>query len=139
MAVASYRQNSNSATKRRSGSGLPPIRGGDDGGGGGGDGWNWERAARNVLPNLAFLGLYFVITSYGGDGWGNGPFGGGGGGGGGGGDGGGWGDGGGNAAGDGSSMVGEEANDEERKHAASHSADTHKYVTTYHGGRPGYR
>lgn len=47
---------------------------GDDGDGGG-DGWGWERAARNVLPNLAFLGLYFLITAYGGDGWGNGPFG----------------------------------------------------------------
>ena len=42
------------------------------GGGGGGDGWNWERTARNLMPNLAFLGMYFMITSYGGDGWGGG-------------------------------------------------------------------
>jgi hypothetical protein len=47
----------------------------DGGGGGGGDGWNWERTARNVLPNLVFLGMYFMITSYGGDGWGGGFFG----------------------------------------------------------------
>jgi len=47
----------------------------DDGGGGGGGDWGWERTVRNLLPNLAFLGLYFAITSYGGDGWGNGPFG----------------------------------------------------------------
>lgn len=47
----------------------------DDGGGGGGDGWGWERTARNLLPNLAFLALYFAITSYGGDGWGGGFFG----------------------------------------------------------------
>lgn len=83
--VAGERQNSNISTKRRlsGGTGLPPIDGGDDGGGGGGDGWGWERTARNLLPNLAFLGLYFAITSYGGDGWGGGFFGGGGGGGGG--------------------------------------------------------
>ncbi|KAF6256205.1 hypothetical protein COO60DRAFT_1702425 [Scenedesmus sp. NREL 46B-D3] len=88
--VAGERQNSNVTTKRRlsGGTGLPPIDGGDDGGGGGGDGWGWERTARNLLPNIAFLGLYFAITSYGGDGWGGGGFfGGGGGGGGGGGDG----------------------------------------------------
>lgn len=68
--VAGERQNSNISTKRRlsGGTGLPPIDGGDDGGGGGGDGWGWERTARNLLPNLAFLGLYFAITSYGGDG-----------------------------------------------------------------------
>lgn len=48
----------------------------DGGGGGGGDGWNWERTARNVLPNVVFLGMYFLITSYGGDGWGGGFFGG---------------------------------------------------------------
>jgi hypothetical protein len=42
----------------------------DDGGGGGGDGWGWERTARNLLPNAVFLGMYFAITSYGGDGWG---------------------------------------------------------------------
>jgi hypothetical protein len=42
----------------------------DDGGGGGGDGWGWERTARNLLPNIVFLGMYFAITSYGGDGWG---------------------------------------------------------------------
>lgn len=46
----------------------------DGGGGGGGDGWNWERSARNVLPNLVFLGMYFLITSYGGDGWSGGGF-----------------------------------------------------------------
>jgi hypothetical protein len=28
-----------------------------------------------VLPNLVFLGMYFMITSYGGDGWGGGFFG----------------------------------------------------------------
>jgi hypothetical protein len=42
----------------------------DGGGGGGGDGWGWERTARNLLPNAVFLGMYFAITSYGGDGWG---------------------------------------------------------------------
>jgi hypothetical protein len=47
----------------------------DGGGGGGGDGWGWERTARNVLPNLVFLGMYFFITSYGGDGWNGGFFG----------------------------------------------------------------
>lgn len=47
----------------------------DDGGGGGG-GWNWERTARNLLPNVVFLGMYFLVTSYGGDGWNGGFFGG---------------------------------------------------------------
>jgi hypothetical protein len=42
----------------------------EGGGGGGGDGWGWERTALNLLPNLAALALYFGITSYGGDGWG---------------------------------------------------------------------
>lgn len=45
------------------------------GGGGGGDGWGWERTARNLLPNIAFIGLYFLITSKGGDGFGGGFFG----------------------------------------------------------------
>lgn len=45
----------------------------DDGGGGGGGGWDWERTARNVLPNVVFLGMYFLVTSHGGDGW-NGSF-----------------------------------------------------------------
>lgn len=46
----------------------------DGGGGGGGDGWGWERTARNLLPNIVFLGMYFLVTSYGGDGWGGGIF-----------------------------------------------------------------
>ena len=33
-----------------------------------------RHGARNVLPNLVFLGMYFFITSYGGDGWGGGGF-----------------------------------------------------------------
>jgi hypothetical protein len=41
----------------------------DGGGGGGGDGWNWERTAKNVAPNLFVLGMYFFVTSYGGDGF----------------------------------------------------------------------
>lgn len=41
------------------------------GGGGGGDGWNWERVVLNVAPNLAAAGLYFFITTYGGDGFNN--------------------------------------------------------------------
>jgi hypothetical protein len=48
------------------------LQDGGGGGGGGGDGWNWERTARNLLPNAVFLGMYFMITSYGGDGWGGG-------------------------------------------------------------------
>lgn len=48
----------------------------DDGGGGGGGGWGWERTARNLLPNVVFLGMYFLVTSYGGDGWNGGFFGG---------------------------------------------------------------
>lgn len=50
-----------------------PLLQDDGGGGGGGDGWGWERTARNVLPNLVFLGMYFAVTSWGGDGW-NGNF-----------------------------------------------------------------
>ena len=45
------------------------------GGGGGGDRWGWERTVRNVAPNLFMLGVYFVVTSYGGDGFGGGFFG----------------------------------------------------------------
>lgn len=47
----------------------------DDGGGGGGGGWNWEHTARNLLPNVVFLSMYFLVTSYGGDGWNGGFFG----------------------------------------------------------------
>jgi hypothetical protein len=31
---------------------------GGGGGGGGGDGWDWNKTAKNLLPNIAFLGLY---------------------------------------------------------------------------------
>ncbi|GLC37126.1 hypothetical protein PLESTB_000983000 [Pleodorina starrii] len=87
--VAGQAQSGNTATKRRlSGPpNLPPVDS-NGGGGGGGDGWGWERSARNVAPNLFVLGLYFFITSYGGDNFGGGGGGGGGGDGGGGGGGG---------------------------------------------------
>ncbi|KAI8474732.1 MAG: kinase-like domain-containing protein [Monoraphidium minutum] len=150
--VANFRQGSTSITQKRfkfsSGSGLPPD--GNGGGGGGGDGWGWEHLARNLLPNAAFLGLYFFITSHGGDGWGNGPFGGDGGGGGGGGGGGdGWGgDGAGGGGGDGG-MLGDDANDEEgrggerRGHAHARpraAAPDSCGAGGYHRfGRPAYR
>ncbi|GIL67453.1 hypothetical protein Vafri_20833 [Volvox africanus] len=78
--VAGQAQSGNTATKRRlSGPpNLPPVDS-NGGGGGGGDGWGWERTARNVAPNLFVLGLYFFLTSYGGDNFGGGDGGGGGG------------------------------------------------------------
>eukprot|EP00197_Chlamydomonas_leiostraca_P003881 CAMPEP_0202867264 /NCGR_PEP_ID=MMETSP1391-20130828/9052_1 /ASSEMBLY_ACC=CAM_ASM_000867 /TAXON_ID=1034604 /ORGANISM="Chlamydomonas leiostraca, Strain SAG 11-49" /LENGTH=126 /DNA_ID=CAMNT_0049547291 /DNA_START=112 /DNA_END=489 /DNA_ORIENTATION=- len=73
LVQARQAQSGNTATKRRLAGppGLPPINDRGGGGGGGGDGWNWERTARNLAPNLAFLGLYFAVTSWGGDGWGS--------------------------------------------------------------------
>jgi hypothetical protein len=139
--AAGMGQSSNQATKRRLGQGigLPPVPG-DDGGGGGGDGWNWERTARNVAPNLFFLGLYFFITSYGGDGWNGGFFGGGGGGGG--------GDGGGGAGqpNDGGSSLRDsnaqqEDNDDEQGAGKGSDSDDEPpvFVSSYSGGRGTYR
>eukprot|EP00198_Chlamydomonas_reinhardtii_P004313 XP_001693649.1 predicted protein [Chlamydomonas reinhardtii] len=76
---AAERQSGGRAVKRRMGAPprLPPV---DDsgGGGGGGGGWGWERTARNLAPNLFVMGLYFFVTSYGGDNFGGGGHGGGG-------------------------------------------------------------
>lgn len=55
------------------------VIGTQGGGGGGGGGWGWERTARNLAPNLFVMGLYFFVTSYGGDNFGGGGHGGGGG------------------------------------------------------------
>ena len=39
------------------------LQDGGGGGGGDGDGWGWERTARNVFPNLIFMGIFYICQS----------------------------------------------------------------------------